>query len=43
MCGGSVPPVATPAVLVLVYYDRRVRTEALDVQIAAGRLDLAGA
>jgi hypothetical protein len=32
-----------PSVLVLLYFDRRVRTEALDVQIAAGRLTPAGA
>jgi hypothetical protein len=31
-----------PAVMVLLYYDRRVRTEALDVQIATARLELAG-
>ena len=31
------------SVIVLLYFDRRVRTEALDVQIAAGRLNLAGA
>lgn len=32
-----------PTVLVLLYYDRRVRTEALDVEIATGQLQLAGA
>lgn len=32
-----------PAVLVLLYYDRRVRSEALDVQAAAARLGLARA
>ena len=30
------------SVIVLLYYDRRVRTEALDVQILADRLSLAG-
>jgi hypothetical protein len=32
-----------PAVLVMLYYDRRVRTEALDVQILTEQLGLAGA
>jgi Na+/proline symporter len=32
-----------PAVIVLLYYDRRVRTEALDVQLATGRLKLSRA
>lgn len=32
-----------PAVLVMVYYDRRVRTEALDVQILTEQLGVAGA
>jgi hypothetical protein len=32
-----------PAVLVMLYYDRRVRTEALDVQLLTEQLGLAGA
>ncbi len=32
-----------PAVLVLLYYDRRVRTEALDVQLLTEQLGVAGA
>lgn len=32
-----------PSVLVMLYYDRRVRTEALDVQILTEQLGLAGA
>lgn len=32
-----------PSVLVLLYYDRRVRREAMDVEVATSRLKVAGA